>query len=106
MGENKFFRWGEFVIREINNSVLFGFAMLPNRCWKRNLSFRLFLVESSRSFRSSMVAIYLQNRMKSKKDRNCLTSCHSARSLLFKNVINDLLFSISSHINARSIFGV
>ena len=85
---------------------LFGFAMLPNRCWKKNLSFRSFLIESSRSSHSSIVAIYLQNQMKSKKDRNCLTFCHSAHNLPFKNVISDLLFSISLHINARSIFGV
>ena len=38
------------------------------------------------------MAIYLQNQLKSKKDRNCLTSCHSVRNLLFKNVISDLFF--------------
>ena len=76
---------------------LFGSTTLPNRCWKRNLSFRLFLIESSRFFRSSMMGTYLQNRIKSKRDRNCLTSCHSARSLPFKNVINDLLINFIIH---------
>ena len=57
------------------------------------MSFCSFLIESSHSFCSSMVAIYLQNRMKLKKDGNCLTSCQSANNLPFKNVVSDLLFN-------------
>ena len=103
MEESKVFRRGEFVVRKIDNSVFVWFRHVAESLLKKNLSFRSFLIESSRSSLSSMVAIYVQNRMKSKKDRNCLTSCDSARSLPFKNVISDLLFSVSLYVNARSM---
>ena len=43
MGENKFFRWGEFVIREINNSVLVWFCNVAKSLLEKKFEFPFIL---------------------------------------------------------------
>ena len=47
MGENKFFRWGEFVIREIDNSVLVWFRHVAKSLLKKKSEFPLLLLVAS-----------------------------------------------------------
>ena len=39
MGENKFFHWGEFVIRKIDNSVLASFCYVAKLLLKKKFEF-------------------------------------------------------------------
>ena len=43
MGENKFFRWGEFVIRGINNSVLVWFCHVAKSLLEKKFEFPFIL---------------------------------------------------------------
>ena len=85
---------------------VFGLTEQPNRCWIRKLNFLSFFCLLILPLCLSMMATYLQERMKSKNHKNDLDFCHSERHLFLRGAIDARFFSISSLMNACSIVGL